>query len=329
MRLLMLTAALTAAAAGSARAQQNPFKMQKTSLKGEITYTLSGDVTGTAKTTADGERILHQQNGTTKMMGKSSTTNTWMLTTPDSVWNADLTKKQGTVAPNLLPAMANAYDELDGAGKKRLHQNMEDMGAMMSRAFNLGGLNSGEKLSSKTYAGQECEERKFGPITVCTMSKAPIMLHSQMNMVCFNFEETATAVSFNSPGADAFTPPPGISWKADAHLQKPDSMARGFVLYLSSQQLADSIAKAKAELQSAQAHAGASNQPPQMTPEQQASMQQACDAIKNFDFGKAIADATSQMGKEIADAMKRQAVESAKEAGTNKIKGLFKKPKIP
>lgn len=329
MHRLILSAAFVAVTLPVA-AQPNPFKMPKSGIKGaEITYTLSGDATGTAKVASDGERLVHRQTGTMKMMGHTSNTDSWTLMTPDSMYNADVTKKQGTVAPNLLPAMANAYDDLDGAGKKRLHQNLEDMGAMMARAFNLSGINAGEKLSTKTYAGLECEERKFGPVTVCTMTKAPITLHTQMGMVCFNFEETATAVNLATPPADAFAPPPGIAWKQDPNLQKPDSMAKGFVLYLSSQQLADSISKAKAQMQAAQAQGGAGGQPPQMTPEQQASMQQACDALKNFDLGKQIANATHQMMQEIADAAKRQAVESAKEATTNKVKGLFKKPKIP
>jgi len=328
MRSLALSATLLATALPLA-AQANPFKTLKPGLKGEITYTLSGDVTGTSKSTSDGERVLHQQTGITKMMGKTSNTSTWSLLTPDSIWTADLNKKEGMVAPNMGPAMAKAYDDLDGDAKKRLHQNMEDMGAMMSRMFNLAGVNAGQKLGTKTYAGQECEERKFGPVVTCTMNRAPVMLHTQMNLMCFNFEETATAVSFSAPSGDAFTPPAGIAWKTDKNLQKPDSMAKGFVLYLSSQQLADSIAKAKVQMQQTQASSGGSGQPPQMTPEQQASMQKACEAIKNFDMGKVLADATNQMMKEIAESAKRQAVESGKEAATSKIKGLFKKPKIP
>lgn len=35
------------------------------------------------------------------------------------------------------------------------------------------------------------------------------------------------------------------------------------------------------------------------------------------------------MGKEIGDAMKRAAVDAAKNAATSKIKGIFGKPKIP
>jgi hypothetical protein len=328
MHRLVLAAAL--AAATPLAAQPNPFKVPKMGLKGvEVSYTLSGDLTGTALLAADGSRSVRRQNGTMKMMGKTTTTDTWTLSTPDSMYMADLTKKQGTVMANTLPAMSNAYDDLDAAGKKRLHQNMQDMGAMLSRVFNLSGINAGEKLSTKTYAGQECEERQFGPMTVCTMNKAPIMLHSQMSLVCLNLEETATEVKLSSPSADAFTPPAGVVFKPDTRVQNPDSVAKGFVMYMASQQLTDSLEKAKAQLQAAQTQAGQTGKPPEMTPEQKASMQQACETLKNFDLGKVMADATNQMVKEIAEAAKRQAIESAKEATTSKIKGLFKKPKIP
>jgi hypothetical protein len=263
------------------------------------------------------------------MMGKTSTTDTWTLTTADSMYTADLTKKQGTVAPNILPHMARAYDALDDDGKKRLHQNMNDMAAMLSKAFSFSSLNTGEKVGKKTYAGQECEERKFGSFSVCTMEKAPIVLHTQGSLVCLRYEETATAVSLGGASAEDFAVPPGVTFKPDPRLQKPDSMATGFVLYMSSQQLADSLAKVRAAIATAQAKPTEAGQPPKMTPEQEAEMQKACDAIKSFDMGKAIADATSQMGKEIGDAMKRAAVDAAKNAATQKINSVFKKPKIP
>jgi len=330
MHRLAFAAALAGFALPAA-AQPNPFKTPKTGIKGgvAVSYTLSGDLSGTAMLASDGERLVHRQTGTMKLMGKTSSTDSWILTTPDSSYRADLTKKQGFVAPNLVPALASAYEDLDGAAKQRVHQNMEDMGAILSRAFNLAGLNAGEKLSSRVYAGQECDERQFGPMTICTMRKAPITLHSQLSLVCMNFEETATEVRLGAPPADAFTPPAGITWKPDTHLQKPDSMARGYVLYLSSQQLTDSIAKAKAQIQTAQGATGPSGQPPNLTLAQQSQMQQACEVLKNFDMGKTIADATNQMAKEMADAAKQAAIDAAKNAGTNKLKGLFKKPKIP
>jgi hypothetical protein len=326
MRRFVLVAGLAAAALPAA-AQQNPFKVQKSGTKAQITYAMSGDMTGTATVAFDGERMARRATTTTKMMGKTSSTDSWTLATPDSVYNADLTKKKGTVTPNMVPYMAKAYDDLDGDAKKRLHQNMADMAAVMSKAFGTMGLNGGEKLGTKTYAGQECEEKKMGGFEICTMNKAPIMLHTKASIVCLNYEETATDVKLGSVSADAFTVPVGVVFTPDTHILKADSTAIGYVNYLASQQLADSLAKAKAEM--AQVQAGNPGQPPKLTPEQQASMQKACETMKNLDVGKMIADASNQMLKGMADAAKRAATDAAKNAAENKVKGVFKKPKIP
>ena len=326
MRRIVLVAGLAAAALPAA-AQQNPFKVQKSGTKAQITYAMSGDMTGTATVAFDGERMARRATTTTKMMGKTSSTDSWTLATPDSVYNADLTKKKGTVTPNMVPYMAKAYDDLDGDAKKRLHQNMADMAAVMSKAFGTMGLNGGEKLGTKTYAGQECEEKKMGGFEICTMNKAPIMLHTKASIVCLNYEETATDVKLGSVSADAFTVPAGVVFTPDTHILKADSTAIGYVNYLASQQLADSLAKAKAEM--AQVQTGNPGQPPKLTPEQQASMQKACETMKNLDVGKMIADASNQMLKGMADAAKRAATDAAKNAAENKVKGVFKKPKIP
>ena len=329
MRRFFLAAGLAAVALPVA-AQQNPFKLHKADLKAaQVSYTMSGDMTGTSTMAFEGDRSARHATSTTKMMGKTTSADTWTLTTPDSVYSADLLKKKGLVAPNLVPHMVKAYDDLDGDAKKRLHQNMEDMAAMMSKAFGLGGLNSGEKLGTKSYAGQECEERKIGGFEVCTMTKAPIMLHTKASILCLNYEETATDVKLGSVSGDAFARPADVVFTADPHLVNADSTALGFVSYLSSQQLADSLAKAKAEMATAQAQAGGAGQPPKLTPEQQASMQKACETMKNLDVGKMISDASNQALTGIADAAKRAAVDAAKNAAENKIKGIFKKPKIP
>ena len=326
MRRLSLSA-LAAIVTVPLAAQQNPFKPAKLGISGaQVTYSLTGDIVGTSIMSLNREQMARRQTSTTKMMGKSLSTDMWTLTTEDSMYTADLTKKEGTVSPNILPFLAKAYDNLDNEGKKRLHENAKDMASMLARGFGVNTLSEvGDRAGKKTYAGQECEERHLGSFTICTMDRAPIALHAQGILVCLTFEETATAVDLSAPGREAFAKPAGITWTPNKHLQNVDSMATGYVLYLSSQQLTDSLAKAKAELAQPRA---ADSAAAKRTPEQEASMQQACDAIKNFDVGKVMADATSQMGKEIADAMKRAAVDAAKRAAAAKIKGIFK-PRIP
>lgn len=324
-RVLVLL--VVASAAVPAAAQQNPFKVPKSSLKAEVSYELGGDSKGTALTAFDGERFMRRTTSTTKMMGKETQVSEWSLMTPDSMYHADLLKKRGTQSPNLLPHFAKAYDGLDGAGKKRLHQNTQDMAAMLSRAFDLGSLSaSGERLGEKTIAGEVCEERKWGTFTVCGMKKAPrITLASSGNLLCFAFQETATSVKLGGTSADAFAVPQGITFTQDGSMQRPDSIARGFVNYLASQQLADSLAKARQQLEEAKAKAAEKGEPTEMTAEQKAQAQQACEMLKNLDLNKVMADAANAMLKE----MGRAALEAAKQGAVGKLKGLIKKPKIP
>jgi hypothetical protein len=309
-------------------AQQNPFKPTKLGIKGaQVSYSLTGDIVGTSTLALDPERMVRRQTSTMKMMGKSVSTDTWTLTTPDSMYTADLTKKTGTVSANILPSLEKAYDNLDDPAKQRFYENAKDMASVLARGFGVSTLSEvGAGTGKKSYAGQECEERQFGSFNICMMKRAPISLHSRGTLICVNFEETATAVALSAPGGEAFSMPAGVTWTANTHLQNADSMAIGYVLYLSSQQLADSLAKAKAQIAQASAGGASGAQP---TPEQQASMQQACEVLKSFDVGKVMADATSQLGKEIAEAMKRAALDAAKNAATSKLKGLLKKPRIP
>jgi len=226
--------------------------------------------------------------------------------------------------------MAKAYDDLDGDGKKRFHSNVSEMGSIFAKGFGANNLSAGEKLGTKTYAGQECEERKIGPIVVCNMSKAPIMLHSQVSLACINFEETATEVKLGATSGDVFATPPGITFVPDKNVAQPDSAARALVNRFASQEMADSIAALKAKAAQTPVQPGATpGEMPKMTPEQEAAMKQACETIKNFDIGKVIADAANDAMKQLAASAKQAAIDAGKNAVNQKIQGIIKKPKIP
>lgn len=313
-----------------AAAQQNPFKLPKADLKAvEISYEMAGDLKGTASTVMDGDRMMTRSTATGKFFGKTSTTDQWTLVTGDWMYSADLAQKRGSKLPNFMPVMAKEWDALDKDQKKRAWQNMQDMAEIMSRAFGGGPLATGEKGAKRVIAGESCEERKFGPFTVCSMEKAPqVALHTSGSLLCVRFEQTATSVKLGGPvPASAFEIPADVQFDTPKQMEKPDSMARGFLHYLASQELTDSLAKAKAELENAKAEAAKEQN---MTPAQadsatQAATQSACETLKNFNVGQAIADAADAALKDMAEAMKAE----AKNAATNKLKGLIKRPRIP
>ena len=334
MKRLVLAAVLVVAAS-PLFAQDNPFKLPKSKVNAiEISYAYAGDMQGTAERAMSRNKLVTHEMTTAKFFGKTTTTDAWTLYTPDSTYTADLTKKSGVKRPNVLPYMEKAYDDLDGASKKRLHQNMQDMAQMISRAFGTQAMWSGEKKGpTMTYAGERCEERTFGSFSICSMQDAPtIPLHLQGSLFCVDFEQTATSIKKGEPPAAAFQPPPGITFSSDTNMANPDSLAHGFVNYLASQQLADSIAKAKAEMANQQTASNASSttgsEQRELTPEEKAQQRQACEALKNFDLGKTMANA----GKSIVNEAVHEVVEEKKAEvrndAKNKLKGFIKKPHL-
>ena len=150
-----------------------------------------------------------------------------------------------------------------------------------------------------------------------------------------DFEQTATAVKKGEPPASAFEPPAGITFKQDTNMANPDSLAHGFVNYLASQQLADSIAKAKAEMAKQTNASNASStsgsaQPEQreMTPEEKAQMRQSCEALKNFDLGKTMANAGKSLVNEAVNEAVQEKKAEVRNDAKNKLKGLIKKPHL-
>jgi hypothetical protein len=326
----MFLGAVLGLLASSAAAQQNPFKLPKNNTPVSVQYAYTGDMQGTGQRAVSNDRVMEHRSTTGKFFGKTSTMDSWTLITPDSSYSADLTKKTGVAMPNVLPYMAKAYDDLDGTSKQRLHQNMQEMVQMISQAFGTQTMVSDEKTATKTYAGEKCDERTFGTFSVCSMQGAPaVPLHVSGSMMCVSYEETATAVKKGDPAAAEFAPPAGITFQRDTNLASPDSMAHGFVKYLASQELADSIAKAKSEMakQSNASNASATNAPAhEPTPEEREQQRQACEALKNFNLGKAMSDATKQVFSEAVNEAVQEKKTEAKEDAKQKIKGLFKKP---
>jgi hypothetical protein len=319
--------------ASAASAQQNPFKLPKNNTPVSVQYTYTGDMQGTGQRVVSKDRVMAHESTTGKFFGKTSTMDTWTLITPDSSYSADLTKKTGVAAPNVFPYMAKAYDDLDKTSKQRLHQNMQDMVQMISRAFGTQAMWSDEKTATRTYAGEKCDERTFGTFSICSMQGAPaVPLHVSGSMLCVNYEETATAVKKGEPAAVEFAAPAGVTFQGDSNLANPDSMARGFVKYLASQELADSIAKAKSEMASQSNASNASNTSTtsagtrEPTPEEREQQRQACEALKNFNLGKAMSDATKQVFSEAVNEAVQEKKAEAKEDAKQKIKGLIKKP---
>ena len=147
-------------------------------------------------------------------------------------------------------------------------------------------------------------------------------MQARVNALCVNFEETATKVS-RASDPTLFEPPAGIKWTENLDRARADSAARAMVGQLSSQAMADSLAKAKAELAKASAQTNNGAAAPEMTAEQKKQM---CDAIKNFSLSTAMNNAM----KSALNDLKNEAIKGAAEGAANKVRrglgGLIRRP---
>lgn len=313
----------------SASAQQNPFRLDRDKVRSvEVHSEMTGDLKGTAVTALAGDRMVTRSTSTGKFFGKVSTTESWSLVTPEWLYTGNPTEAKGTRMPNMLGAMANEFDELSRDAKRRGVKNMADLAEVLARAFG-GAPLQGEKRTKRIIAGEECQEQAFGGFTTCTMTKAPqIALHSSGKMMCIRFEQTATSVKLDSEvDPSLFELPKGMVFTTPQGITSPDSIGRGFVRYLASEALTDSLAAAKARDAAAQKQAAADGNltPAQTDSLQEARSQAACEAIRDIDVGAMMVSASNAILKAMADA----AVDEAKKAAGNKLKGLLRKPKIP
>jgi hypothetical protein len=96
--------------------------------------------------------------------------------------------------------------------------------------------------------------------------------------------------------------------------------------------LADSLAKAKAEMAkqapASNASSGTNEKPAEATPEQKEQQRKACEQLRNFDLGKTMANATKSVVSEALNEVKQEKEAEAKNKAKDKVKGLFKKPHI-
>lgn len=305
---------------------QNPFKIKGASKPVSVTYSITGSMTGTADYAATSDRFMRHEKSTGKFFGKTSTIEEWSLMTPDVIYSADLVKHRGTKMPNMFPTMSKEYDRLDGAGKARFAQNMKDMSQMLSQAFGAAGFAGQSDGKTASYAGHECTEHSYGAFSSCMMKDAPqVSLHESGSLFCVDFERTATAVNVGTVPPGAFDLPEGIEFSEDAEVAaRSDSMARATVRYLASQELADSLAAARAKLKEQQASHDAS-------PADTASLQlskEDCEKLRDFDLGKLVAVSFNEVVTEAVNEAVKEKEAEMKESAKSKIKGLIKKPKI-
>jgi hypothetical protein len=292
--------------------RDNPFRANYGNMPAiSVTYTFTGDMVGSARTTASGNRSANWSAVTAKFFGRTSSDTNWGMATPDTIWNAEISRRTGTISLNPLPVMSRAYQGLDADSKARFQSNMQAMAQYVAQALR-GIPLSGATKETKQIAGESCEMTTWGSFSYCTMTTEPITLYTAGSLYCVGFQQTATSVT-HTVDTSLFRLPDKIKWTKLLDQQKADSMAQAWVKYLGSKQLADSIAKAQKELaqhqdqsSQAQSQTAPDAQQQQMSPEDREKM---CEKLKNYSLSTALDDAWKSFLKESAQNAGRAAAD--------------------
>jgi hypothetical protein len=237
-------------------AQQNPFRPSAGSVKSALVqYALTGDENGTEELASTADRRAIRTNGTTRVFGKDIKVNRLEIDTRDSSYRVDLDKKEGYRTASGTTVMALEYDKLSEGEKARFQANMRELASVFAQAFGPGAIGAaGDVKGRETVAGQTCELRQMGTFTVCTPPGAPdIPLRVQGEVFCLRINKVATTAVFNGTvPPDRFALPADVKWKGGEREAMSEDDARKFIHYMASQEVADSLAKARVQLQAAQ-----------------------------------------------------------------------------
>jgi hypothetical protein len=337
---LLITAALSA----RLTAQQNPFQMSAGNVKSAlIEYTLSGDQVGTEELAISNGRRATHTTATTHVFGKDVKTDRLDIATPDSLYTIDLAKHEGYGVPSQSGVMADEYSKLSAADKQRFQTNTQGIAGIFAQSFGLGALSQSSARGQETVAGQSCDDHSFGSLSFCSLTGAPgIPLRSESEVLCIHTVQEATSAVINGPvPTDRFQPPTGINWKDAAGGGMTEDQARAFVRHMASQQLADSLAQARQQLQalkdSAVAHGGGAQTADSLTPAQHDAM---CKTMRQgihlsitppnpADAVQGAATAQIASADSTAKALLRGAADSAATKVKQGIFGKLKKPHFP
>lgn len=281
--------AVLTALAPTLTAQQNPFRPSGGTVKSALVqYSVSGDENGTEELAVAADRRATRTTTTVRVFGKDTKVNRLEVDSRDSTYRVDLEKKEGYRIASPTTAMADEYDKLSPADKERFQANMRELATVFAQAFGAGSMsNAAEVKGRDTVAGQTCEVHQLGTFVVCTLVGAPqVPLRLQGELFCLRVNRVATAATVNGAvSPDRFALPTDIKWKDPGGEVMNEADARQFVHRMASQDVSDSLARARQQVKAAQdsararAQAGGGTQPSDsLTAEQR---EQVCKTMRD------------------------------------------------
>nr|WP_320049982.1 hypothetical protein [uncultured Desulfuromonas sp.] len=220
MRLILLSILLALIASPSVT-WANPFANDKFPFEeGSITYKVEGNTSGSQMLYVKdhGQTTAEYTQTTTKMFGIVQQENTLTLTTPDWVYDIDLTTRSATKSVNPEKYYIEEYNKLSSADQKKVDTNAEKFG--ISTVESLQGT---VEKKAATILGYPCDITSMMGVKVYTASQSGLVLKTESNMMGMKSLTEATHIDKGSIPDSKFAIPSGIDILED---HEADAMAR-------------------------------------------------------------------------------------------------------
>jgi hypothetical protein len=260
--------------AGIATAKDSPWETRLPFKKGTIQYKITGSQNGTETLYIKdfGRTTARHQTVSMNLFGMTQTTEEIEITTPEWIYNVDLTDRTCEKSANPTKYMVEEFNTLSKKDKKKILKNTEKQGNQM-----IEGMNGSVQIKGAKVLGYTCDVvTVMGAKTYC-FTGTSIVLKSEADIMGMKMTSTATDIQKGKPATTHFQVPQGILVH---HNAQADAMAKVMAQSTIQHLLGNTTATPQADQQQRDKaiQEDMENNPGEKMPD----MQQMMDLMKQF-----------------------------------------------
>lgn len=278
---ILLCAVFLLSLALPAAAGNNPFRLAPPFKTAIIKYSFSGSQNGTATTYFKGDTKAEYKDLATKVLGFTSEDKQLVITSPQRITTVDLKKGKATYTGNYLTYLAQEYDKLNPAEKKRVKKNSKAMGQNFMAM--MGGK---PQIRQGTYQGKPVDIMTAAGLTSYTWRGKQVVLKQSGSIMGMKINMVATDIAVGAPvPSSRLQPPAGVKPVFDQEQdQRQRQMAKNIMAMLKDPDAANNQAKAmqNAQRQAAEAQAQQPQGGQQDQEKQGDAVQEGLNAVKKL-----------------------------------------------
>ncbi|MCP4113898.1 MAG: hypothetical protein GY737_00560 [Desulfobacteraceae bacterium] len=206
-KLAFITAFVFCMTAGLAGAKDSPWETRLPFKKGTIQYNITGSQTGTETLYIKdyGRTTARHRTVSMKFLGMTQTTKEIEITTPEWVYNVDLTEQTCEKSTNPTKYMIEEFNKLSKKDRKKVIKNSLELGTQM-----IEGMSGTIQVKGAKVLGYPCDVvTVMGTKTYC-FTGTSIVLKSEANLMGMKITSTATGIQKGAPASAHFQVPQGI-----------------------------------------------------------------------------------------------------------------------